>query len=87
MSPRRRTNGAVLQTSTRQRAKPKPEEMNMGSGVDGVSSSGRLSERGDVETKENDELNRPLLQTISCSDLVGNGLWKQQCKKTFSARE
>ena len=87
MSPRRRTNGAVLQTPTRQRAKPKPEEMNMGSGVDGVSSSGRLSERGDVETKENDELNRPLLQTISCSDLVSNGLWKQQCKKTSSARE
>ena len=57
--------------------------MNMGSDVDGVSSSGRLSARGDVETKENDELNRPLLQTISCSDLVSNGLWKQQCKKTY----
>ena len=87
MSPRRRTNGTVLQTPARQRAKPKPEEMNMGSDVDGVSSSGRLSARGDVETKENDELNRPLLQTISCSDLVSYGLWKQQCKKTYWARE
>ena len=87
MSPGRRTNGTVLQMPTRQRAEPKAEEMNMGSDVDGVSSSGRLSARGDVETKENDELNRPLLQTISCSDLVCNGLWKQQCKKTYWARE
>ena len=77
----------MAQYCKRQHDNEPNRNQNMGSGVDGVSSSGRLSERGDVETNENDELNRPRLQTISCSDLVGNGLWKQQCKKTFSARE